>query len=145
MGRPEEAIQTFDAIAPDQRNNRPDYRIYLDLVTGHVADAASALPQIADPEWQLLFRAMIAVRQGARRDADSLLTAFVSQYHTHDAYQIAEVYGMRGDADSTFLWLDRAYAQRDQGLIDVKAQPFFKSVRSDPRYAAFLTKMRLPL
>jgi TolB-like protein len=30
-------------------------------------------------------------------------------------------------------------------LIDVKAQPFFKSVRSDPRYAAFLTKMRLPL
>jgi TolB-like protein/DNA-binding winged helix-turn-helix (wHTH) protein len=145
MGRPHEAIEAFDAVPPDQRKNRPDYRIYLDLVTGHVADAASVLPQIADPEWQLLFRAMIAVRQGPRRAADSLLTAFVNQYHTHDAYQIAEVYGMRGDADSTSLWLDRAYAQRDQGLIDVKAQPFFKSVRSDPRYAAFLTKMRLPL
>jgi TolB-like protein/DNA-binding winged helix-turn-helix (wHTH) protein/thioredoxin-like negative regulator of GroEL len=144
-GRPGEAIKTFDAIPLDQQKNRPDYRIYLDLVTGHVADAASVLPQVADPEWQLLFRAMIAVRQGRRRTADSVLTAFVNQYHTHDAFQIAEVYGMRGDADSTFLWLDRAYAQRDQGLVDVKAQPFFNSVRGDPRYAAFLRKMRLPL
>lgn len=143
-GQPDDAIKVFEAIPLDRRNTRPDYRVYLDLVTGRIADAAAALPQVSDPEWQLLLRAMVETRQGSRRSADSLRAAFIDRYRTHDAYQIAELYGFRGDADSAFAWLDRAYAQRDQGLEGVKTSPLLKSIRSDPRYAAFLTKMHLP-
>ena len=42
------------------------------------------------------------------------------------------------------MWLDRAYAQHDGGLIEVKADKLLASLRADARYAAFLRKMNLP-
>jgi hypothetical protein len=47
-------------------------------------------------------------------------------------------------ADRAFEWLERAYAQRDGGLAQLKGDPLLKSLERDPRYAAFLKKMRLP-
>jgi hypothetical protein len=46
--------------------------------------------------------------------------------------------------DQAFKWLDRAYAQRDAGLSEMKGDPLLKTLEADPRYAAFLQKMRLP-
>jgi hypothetical protein len=43
-----------------------------------------------------------------------------------------------------FEWLDRAHKQRDGGLADIKFDPLFDSLHDDPRYRAFLRKMRLP-
>jgi tetratricopeptide (TPR) repeat protein len=60
------------------------------------------------------------------------------------AFQIAEIYAWRGEKDQAFAWLDRAYAQRDGGLTRVKSDPLLASLRTDPRYRAFLDKMRLP-
>ena len=48
-------------------------------------------------------------------------------------------------ADHAFAWLDRAYAQRDPGLASLKGDPLLKNLEKDPRYAALLKKMRLPL
>jgi len=48
-------------------------------------------------------------------------------------------------ADKAFEWLDRAYAQRDGGLIFTKVDPLLKSLHNDPRYAAFLKKLNLPI
>ena len=42
------------------------------------------------------------------------------------AYQIAEVYAYRGEVDRAFEWLERAYAQRDSGLSQIKGDPHFK-------------------
>jgi hypothetical protein len=50
----------------------------------------------------------------------------------------------RGEADRAFEWLERAYAQRDGGLTEMKGNPLLKNLERDPRYAAFLKKMRLP-
>jgi len=61
------------------------------------------------------------------------------------SFQIAEVYGFREEADRAFEWLERAYAQRDGGLAQMKGDPLLKSLERDPRYAAFLKKMRLPV
>ncbi|HXM68136.1 MAG TPA: hypothetical protein VN911_15495, partial [Candidatus Acidoferrum sp.] len=60
------------------------------------------------------------------------------------AYVIAEVYAFRNQSDEAFDWLDRAYAQRNTGLIETKVDPFLKSLHKDPRYAAFLKKIHLP-
>jgi hypothetical protein len=43
-----------------------------------------------------------------------------------------------------FEWLDRAYAQRDSGLIYTKVDPLLKSLHGEPRFAAFLKKLNLP-
>jgi len=67
-----------------------------------------------------------------------------AKYHESGAYQIAEVYAFRNQSDEALEWLDRAYAQRDGGLIDTKVDPLLKSLHSDPRFAAFLKKLNLP-
>jgi len=54
------------------------------------------------------------------------------------------VYAFRGENDHAFEWLERAYAQHDSGLAEIKADPLLKNLQRDPRYAAFLKKMRLP-
>jgi hypothetical protein len=43
-----------------------------------------------------------------------------------------------------FEWLDRAYAQRDPGVLFVSNDALFECLREDARYHAFLKKMRLP-
>jgi hypothetical protein len=40
--------------------------------------------------------------------------------------------------------LERASAQRDGGLAAMKGNPLLKNLEADPRYTAFLMKMRLP-
>ena len=62
---------------------------------------------------------------------------------TTSAYQIAEVHAARNAADDAFAWLERAYAQRDGGLADVKVSPRLRSLHGDPRWGAFLKKMGL--
>jgi len=59
------------------------------------------------------------------------------------AYQIAEIYAYRGNSDLAFLWLNRAYQQRDSGMRSVKIDPLLKSLRRDPRYAELVKRMGL--
>jgi len=82
---------------------------------------------------------------GRKKESDAALSELIAKYHASDAYDIAEVYAFRNQSDQAFEWLDRAYAQRDSSLFATKVDPLFKSLHNDPRYAAFLKKMRLPL
>jgi TolB-like protein/DNA-binding winged helix-turn-helix (wHTH) protein/Tfp pilus assembly protein PilF len=82
---------------------------------------------------------------GRKKESDAALSELIAKYHASDAYDIAEVYAFRNQSDEAFEWLDRAYAQRDSSLFATKVDPLFKSLHNDPRYAAFLKKMRLPL
>ena len=81
---------------------------------------------------------------GREQDSNAALTSLISKYHADSAFQIAQAYAFRGQTDKSFEWLDRAYAQRDGGLTDVKIDPLLKNLRNDLRYSAFLKKMRLP-
>ena len=58
--------------------------------------------------------------------------------------KIADIYAFRKQLDEAFEWLDRAYAERDSGLNETKVSPLLKNLHNDPRYAAFLKKLKLP-
>ena len=81
---------------------------------------------------------------GRKKESDAALSELVAKYHAGGALQIAEVYAFRNQSDEAFEWLDRAYAQRDGGLIETKVDPLLKSLHNDPRFAAFLKKLNLP-
>ncbi len=66
-----------------------------------------------------------------------------SYYELEDAYQIAALYSGFGQPDQAFLWLDKAYSERSLMLRWTKDEPAFDSLRSDPRFAEFLRKLRL--
>ena len=80
---------------------------------------------------------------GRRPESDAALQTLVTSYPNEAAYQIAEVYAMRGESDRAFAWLETARAQRDAGLSAIKSDPLLKSLYSDPRHAALLKKMGL--
>ena len=61
------------------------------------------------------------------------------------AESTCRAYAFRGQRDEAFAWLERAYAQRDGGLAQMKGDPLLKNLEADPRYTAFLKRMRLPL
>jgi hypothetical protein len=75
---------------------------------------------------------------------DQARQARAGRYAAEAAYQIAEVHAYRVETDLAFEWLERAYAQRDGGLPDVKSDRLLRGLVSDPRYKASLMKMKLP-
>src|SRR5271156_2119327 len=58
---------------------------------------------------------------------------------------IAVAYALAGNRDKAFEFLDRAYADQDDELTAVVRFPAFDSLHSDPRWAALLHKLGLPL
>jgi len=58
-------------------------------------------------------------------------------------YTIAAIYAGLGDKDQTFKWLEKAFEQGDIWLMNLKVDPVFKSLRSDPRYPDLLVRTRL--
>ena len=61
------------------------------------------------------------------------------------SYQAAQVYAWRGEPDKAFEWLGNAVDHHDGGLYYVKFDPFLRPLRGDPRYAALLKRMNLPV
>jgi TolB-like protein/DNA-binding winged helix-turn-helix (wHTH) protein/Flp pilus assembly protein TadD len=81
---------------------------------------------------------------GRKAEADAALQKLINDYHEQAAFQVAEVYAFRGEADQAFQWLEVARAHKDVGLASIKGDPLLKNLYKDPRYAAFLQKMGLP-
>ncbi len=81
---------------------------------------------------------------GNKARADAALQQLIANYQDQAAYQIAEVYAFRGEADRAFQWLELARTNRDAGLPAIKGDPLLSSLYKDPRFASFLQKMGLP-
>jgi tetratricopeptide (TPR) repeat protein len=56
---------------------------------------------------------------------------------------VAIVYAGLNDRDHAFEWMDKAYDQRAEGVVYLKAQPYLDNLRSDPRREAFLRRIGL--
>jgi hypothetical protein len=59
--------------------------------------------------------------------------------------EIARYYGLMGDRDHTFEWLEKAYTERSARMeYIIRDEDFFEPVHSDPRYTDLLRRMGLP-
>ena len=56
---------------------------------------------------------------------------------------IAAIYAALGNKDEAFAWLDNAYEAHTFVLIELKVNPMFDMLRSDPRFVDLLGRMRL--
>jgi TolB-like protein/Flp pilus assembly protein TadD len=57
------------------------------------------------------------------------------------AAQIAMAHAMRGDSDEAFKWLEIGLELNDQGLPSAESNPFFDSLRDDPRFDEFIRRL----
>lgn len=59
------------------------------------------------------------------------------------AHSIAMVYAGLGDADSVFTWLQRAYADRSEGICWIKVDPRLSTLRHDRRFHDLIRRVGL--
>jgi tetratricopeptide (TPR) repeat protein len=114
------------------------------LAQSRPQEALTEIEQEPSPIWRMYGLALAYHALGRKKEADAALAGFIAKYQADAAFQVAEIYAFRGEADRAFEWLERAYAQRDGGLTEIKGDFVLKSLERDPRYSAFLKKMRLP-
>jgi len=136
----EEAYRRGLELAPQRVGTHADLALTL-LAEGRGEQALAEAMQ--EPlEWaRLRSLAMVRHAMGKRTESDEALRKLIEIDSEGGAYQIAEVHAKRGEPDAAFGWLERAYAQRDPGLAEMKTNPHFRSLQNDPRWATFLNRM----
>ena len=82
--------------------------------------------------------------RGDRNAADAALSELIQYGRDQLAYQIAEVYAVRGDTDKAFEWLQISYDNHDTGTLAILVDPLLHGLRDDPRYKALVAKMNFP-
>jgi len=96
-----------------------------------------------------LFRALLGHvygRAGDRAKALGMLeeVTTLARERYVSPVDFAVIYAGLGDADSTFLWLEKAYQSRATRVGELGSM-YFDGLRSDPRYADLMRRVGLPL
>ncbi|MGB5487533.1 MAG: hypothetical protein WBN06_09100, partial [Lysobacterales bacterium] len=87
--------------------------------------------------------AMVHHALGNTDASQSALDELIEVGSKSAAYQVAEVYSFRNEADKAFEWLERAFLIRDSGLTSTLGNPALRGLRTDPRWQPFLEKLGL--
>jgi TolB-like protein len=143
QGKFEEAISATRRIR--EVNPSADDRAGVGFAALYAGRPNEALPLFAaNPARNALQGvAMAEFTLGDQAASDRALADYIKQRGTPFAYQFAEVYAWRGDKDKAFEWLESAFRAHDGGLNYITYDRALAKLRDDPRYAAFLRKMKL--
>jgi len=62
---------------------------------------------------------------------------------TSDPYEVASLYCRLGETNQALEWLQKAYQERSPRMEELKEEPAFDNLRSDPRFGDFLRRVGL--
>jgi TolB-like protein len=115
------------------------------LMQGEAQAALAMLEQEPDLGARLAWQPIILQAAGHQADADEAFKKQIEHWASEYPVAIARTYAYRGDNDRALEWLERAYRQKDSGLLVIVDEPLFKNVADDPRFKAFVRdKLKLP-
>ena len=119
----------------------------LQLFTGQPTLALLTFKRVNIDELRFMGTAVSEHALGHKIESQQALDALIAKGAAGWAYQIGEVYAWRGENDKAFEWLERAYTQRDSAIPGLKVSPIiqFSNLPKDPRYAALLRRLKLPV
>ncbi len=87
-------------------------------------------------------KALSGEKAEARRIAHELQKRSKKEYVSD--YWLATIYVALGDNNQAFQLLDKAFTERSQWLVQLKVDPRFANLRSDPRFPDLLRRIGLP-
>jgi TolB-like protein/Flp pilus assembly protein TadD len=117
------------------------------LIAAQRGDGETALREAQLEPDEGYRRFELAVAQyvlGDRQAADAALADIIANGRDKLAYQIAEVYAVRGEKDKAFEWLQISFDNHDTGTLTLLVDPLLRDLRDDSRYKTFLAKLGLP-
>jgi adenylate cyclase len=117
---------------------------YLLLERGDRDGALHEVQQETDRGDRQLGMAMVLYALGRKAESDAALAWCIKEEAGTQAYNIADIYALRGQSDEAMRWLERAFTQKDSALMMIKADTALVPLNGDPRFKALLRKMNLP-
>jgi TolB-like protein len=120
---------------------------YQVLIAAQRGDGETALREAKLEPDEGYRRFELAVAQyvaGDLQAADATLADLIANGQDRLAYQIAEVYAVRGEKDKAFEWLQIAFDNHDAGTLTILVDPLLRGLRDDPRYKNLVAKVGLP-
>jgi TolB-like protein len=129
---------------------RPTYgwgHYYLGLILlarGDYQAALGEMKQETNDFGQQAGLAMAYHALGRKPESDAALLRMLREQATENAFEIAHVYAFLGQQDEARHWLERAYIQKDPGLVNFKFELADNGLAAHPAYKEFLRKMNLP-
>lgn len=136
-----EVADRLQQLEPGGTRARDD--IDLLLLTGRFQEALAEVRK-DNSSFSFVIVAMAQHSLGKSAESNQALATLIERAPNSLAFQIAEVYAWRGEKDKAFEWLERAYQNHDGGLTYITFDRYLDSLRGDPRFRAFLTKLKLP-
>lgn len=136
----EAALRRALELAPQRVGTRVELSFTL-LEMGRGDEAIATAEQEPLDIYRIWSLAILHYRLGREEESNRMLALLHEKYADDGAYQIAQIYAVRGETDTAFEWLDHAYRQRDPGLAGMKSSPALRKLASDPRWGAFLLKV----
>ena len=117
------------------------------LIAAQRGDGEAALREAQlepDPGFRRFELAVAHYIRGDRAAADAALADLIANAREGFAYQIAEIYALRGEKDKAFEWLQTSFDDRDAGMLGLLVDPLLRGLRDDARYKNLLVKVGLP-
>jgi len=145
-GKNDEADKVARRVAELQPTAASSHRWQV-LVAVQKGDGETALREAQsepDEGYRRFLLALAHYVRGDRNAADAALSELIQYGRDQLAYQIAEVYAVRGETDKAFEWLRISYDNHDTGTLAILVDPLLHGLRDDPRYKALVAKMNFP-
>ena len=127
----------------------PQANVWLGSVcatTGLYGEAIAAFKKVSDNSWALGWLGYVYGISG-RRDETEKILGELKQIETErpiDPHILVCLYLGLGDKDQAFAALEKDYETRSVGMTSLKVNPWYDSLRSDPRFADLLRRTNLP-
>jgi serine/threonine-protein kinase len=143
-------LDEADAVARKAAELHPaaaSNRRFQVLVAVQRGDGETALreAQLEPDEGYRRFELALAQHvRGDRGAADAALADLIANGRDQLAYQIAQVYAVRGEKEKAFEWLQISFDTHDTGTLGLLIDPLIRDLRTDPRYKNLLAKLGLP-
>lgn len=150
-GRFDEAIQK----AREAKDLDPDFRLthyFLGVAyTGKqmypeaFAEFRKGLAMDGKDEWSLAGLGQVYAETHDRVNAEKIIRQLQgdSRERPDLAMEIAMIYSALQEKTEAFEWLEKAYENREGGLMLMKSEVYFQPIRSDPRFAELVKKIGL--
>lgn len=118
---------------------------YIFLARGEAAKALEESRQETNLIPKLESEAMAQHSLGRDDLSDAAIAMMTAAAGDDAAFNVAQVYGWRGEADLAFEWLERAFVSRDVGIANLMFDTFLRGLKGDPRHGALVRRIGLPL
>ena len=107
--------------------------------------ALAEIKRVRSDSLRTYLYALTYAAMGQQEQSEAALKDLIAKYSTRDAFLVASVYAYRNQRNEAFEWLERAYDQHEDDLARMNRLPELKNLHGDPRYAALLKKLNLPI